>query len=628
MHFVVVSKRPVSGGGFRRCLPLLLILLWSTALAQNQSDREEDSNLLPPIELEEAERDQSAEQEGTTSTPRRIRRLGDVQTEEWQPQFDMAPGSARQAGAPVLPDPAQSQRLNELLDDLAATPGNRAARRELDALLDDVMRQAEAAVRDNQPRQATQMLDVVKSVNPNKPGLDDAYRRIEERGNIDGQLGLAREAMRAGRIVSPSNNSAWYYYRRVADRDPDNAEAQEGLAEIQQYLVDRALIYARDLDFDSTERMLEEARLVREDQALVDQTEEEINSIRTSHAESLEAQAVAAMDAGDFSRAERVLVDLVALGGADILLGQLRRRLEEAKIYGGFKPGQKIRDHFLRAGMWTPEMVVISAGSFMMGSDTFDDGHVENESPEHRVSIRRGFAIGLREVSVAEFRLFADQSGYATDAERRGYSTIYNHASGRLTERRGVTWEQTYDGRDADENHPVVHVSWNDANAYVEWLGRGTGKPYRLPSEAEFEYALRGGTTTSYWWGNGSPRRKVENLTGDGDESRSRRSWTVAFENYTDGHWGPAPVGSFEPNPFGLYDISGNVAEWTRDCWHDTYIRAPADGSAWVNPGCGYRVIRGGYWASSPHQTRSAFRLSAKPETSGARVGFRIARDL
>ena len=102
----------------------------------------------------------------------------------------------------------------------------------------------------------------------------------------------------------------------------------------------------------------------------------------------------------------------------------------------------------------------------------------------------------------------------------------------------------------------------------------------------------------------------------------------MAFENYKDGHWGPAPVGSFDPNPYDLYDISGNVGEWVRDCWHDTYIRAPSDGQAWINPGCGYRVIRGGYWASSPKQTRSAFRLSANPDTSGGRVGIRIARDL
>jgi formylglycine-generating enzyme required for sulfatase activity len=120
----------------------------------------------------------------------------------------------------------------------------------------------------------------------------------------------------------------------------------------------------------------------------------------------------------------------------------------------------------------------------------------------------------------------------------------------------------------------------------------------------------------------------VENLTGEGDVSRNQREWSTYFEGYTDRFWGPAPAASFEPNPFGLHDIGGNLGEWVMDCWHDTYLRAPTDGSAWVNPGCKLRVVRGGSWASSPVQSRSAYRVSAKPEYAGARIGFRIARDL
>ena len=120
----------------------------------------------------------------------------------------------------------------------------------------------------------------------------------------------------------------------------------------------------------------------------------------------------------------------------------------------------------------------------------------------------------------------------------------------------------------------------------------------------------------------------MENLTGEGDDSRSRRQWETYFDDYDDRFWGPAPVSSFPANPFGLHDIGGNVAEWVMDCWHDSYIRAPSDGSAWVNPGCSQRVVRGGYWASSPDQARSAHRLHASPEQRDARVGFRIARDL
>src|SRR5690606_13753338 len=108
----------------------------------------------------------------------------------------------------------------------------------------------------------------------------------------------------------------------------------------------------------------------------------------------------------------------------------------------------------------------------------------------------------------------------------------------------------------------------------------------------------------------------------------SRRNWVNAFPDYNDGYWGPAPVRSFEPNRFGIYDIAGNVSEWVEDCWHDNFQRAPTDGSAWVNPGCTRRVLRGASWASAPDQVRSAFRLNASSSTVNPRLGFRVARDL
>jgi formylglycine-generating enzyme required for sulfatase activity len=322
------------------------------------------------------------------------------------------------------------------------------------------------------------------------------------------------------------------------------------------------------------------------------------------------------------------LIKMIALGGADSTVNQLRRRLEEARIYGGFQPGQTIRDHFINQGFWTPETVVVLAGSYMMGSSAFEDGRNDNEGPRHRVTFRRGFAIGRTEVTVKEFRKFIDKTGYRTDAQKQKFSTIYNHSSGRLTRHDGVTWEMNYEGKKAEGQEPVVHVSWNDAMAYVQWLARGTGKSYRLPTEAEFEYALRAGRKTKYWWGDGMPPNRSGNFTGEHDISRRRRQWSTFFEGYEDKYWGPAPVASFNTNPFGLNDIAGNVGEWVRDCWHDTYLRAPVDGSAWLNPGCKLRMVRGGYWASSPDQTRSAFRLSAQPDQRDARIGFRIARDL
>lgn len=175
---------------------------------------------------------------------------------------------------------------------------------------------------------------------------------------------------------------------------------------------------------------------------------------------------------------------------------------------------------------------------------------------------------------------------------------------------------------------PVLHVSARDAEAYAAWLSAQTGAGYRLPSEAEFEYALRAGSETRYAWGDGAPPPGAGNFTGARDTSPSGRDWRNAFSGYGDGHWGPARAGTFSPNGYGLHDLAGNVSEWVADCWHDGYRRAPVDGAAWVNPGCRTRVIRGGSWASSPAQTRSAWRLSADADTTNARLGFRVVRTL
>lgn len=455
-----------------------------------------------------------------------------------------------------------------------------------------------------------------------------AREAFEREMTVERHLTAGHQAFKQGQVDQPPGESAWFHYRAALEIDPGNADAEAGLLRVQDELVARAKDYAQDLDFESARRVLEDALLVRQDQAAIDRSWAEIEAMRTDQAGELEARAVTAMDAGDFDRAERLLIELIALGGTDAQVTQLRRRMEEARVYGGFEPGEMIRDHFLNQGTWTPELVIVTAGSFTMGSSAFEEGREDHEGPEHRVVFRRGFAIGRTEVTVKQFRQFVDRTRYRSDAEKQGHSNVFDHYSGRLTRRDGVSWEMNYEGRAAADDEPVVHVSWNDALAYVRWLAQGTGKAYRLPTEAEFEYAVRAGKVTRYWWGDGVPRQAVENLTGERDVSRSQRQWSTFFRGYGDGYWGPAPVASFPANPFGLHDIGGNVAEWVTDCWHDTYVRAPADGSAWVNPGCKQRVIRGGFWASSPEQSRSAYRVPAAADHRGAWVGFRIARDL
>jgi formylglycine-generating enzyme required for sulfatase activity len=264
----------------------------------------------------------------------------------------------------------------------------------------------------------------------------------------------------------------------------------------------------------------------------------------------------------------------------------------------------------------------------LMGSPESESDRSENEGPQHRVTLERGFALGLHEVTVAQFRQFVKESRYRTQAETVGNSRVYDEQSARIASRDNVTWAHDYQGKPARDSDPVIHVDWYDSQAYADWLSDQTGKQYRLPTEAEFEYAIRAGSVTQYWWGDDRPEQLVENLTGSEDESTSGRRWTSGFRRYDDGYWGPAPVASFMKNSLGMFDLAGNVSEWVEDCWHQTYSQAPADGTAWVNPGCQRRVVRGGYWAGATDQARSAARLSAAANLHGPRVGIRIARDL
>jgi formylglycine-generating enzyme required for sulfatase activity len=271
---------------------------------------------------------------------------------------------------------------------------------------------------------------------------------------------------------------------------------------------------------------------------------------------------------------------------------------------------------------------VVPHGAFRMGSEESESGSNANERPAHTVRFDRGFAMSRTEVTVGQFRQFIETSGYKTTATRRGFSLAYDELSGNFVRRSRVDWSSAYDGSRAADELPVVHVSARDADAYAAWLGTRSGQHYHVASEAEFEYALRAGGRTRYPWGNAAPPKGFANLTGALDRSPSGRNWANAFPAYGDGYWGPAPVGRFAPNAFGLHDLAGNVSEWVADCWHDGYRRAPANGGAWINPGCRTRVVRGGAWASAPEQARSAWRAPVGLETTNARIGFRVVRDL
>jgi formylglycine-generating enzyme required for sulfatase activity len=230
-------------------------------------------------------------------------------------------------------------------------------------------------------------------------------------------------------------------------------------------------------------------------------------------------------------------------------------------------------------------MVVVPAGEFMMGSPADERDHHANEDPLHRVTIARPLAVSKFEVTFEQWDACVD------------FGTC---AHGPHSNMGGGT-------------EPVINVSWDDVQQYVAWFSKMTSRPYRLLSEAEWEYAARAGTTTAYSWGDDIDKNNA-NCNGCGSEWDRRKI---------------APVGSFAPNQFGLYDMHGNVWEWVEDCLHTNYEGAPEDGSAWIAQGdCNFRVVRGGSWYHVPEVLRAANRGRNSSSSRDDGVGFRIGREL
>ena len=256
-------------------------------------------------------------------------------------------------------------------------------------------------------------------------------------------------------------------------------------------------------------------------------------------------------------------------------------------LAAGRQPGETFRDCPV-----CPELVVVPAGSYQMGSPASEEGRDDDEGPVHRVTIAQPFAVGVYEVTFGEWDACVSGggcNGYRPDAEGWG---------------RG--------------QRPVINVNWEDAQAYVQWLSNQTGQSYRLLSEAEWEYVARAGTTTPFHFGR-TIHPSQANYDGDytygGGQRGQYRGRTI-------------PVGSFRPNAFGLYDVHGNVWEWVQDCWNGSYAGAPSDGGVWERGDCSRRVLRGGSWINVPWNLRSASRDGIAAGFRHYHDGFRIARSL
>jgi len=381
-------------------------------------------------------------------------------------------------------------------------------------------------------------------------------------------------------------------------------------------------------EFERAERLLDQWLQGSQDTDTAALVRAQLQSMKTAQIISQRLRIQSLIEAGEFDEAALELNELIAMGDSRQQVSALRQAMADARLYGAYRPGQVFSDPMPRLQQAAPAVVVIPVGQFMMGSPSTEPGRNANEGPRRRVQVDQGFALSQTEITVGQFAAFVADTGYRSDVERAGFGVVYEPRTRRFDRRRHMNWRHDYLGELAADDLPVIRVSFNDAAAYARWLTNNTSQTYRLPSEAEYEYALRAGSQSRYWWGGGSPSAPIENLTGDGDHSPTGGSWSVAFRGYDDGHWGPAPVASYPPNPFGLHDMGGNVKSWVEDCWHDSYVRAPRDTQAWVNPGCVERVVRGGSWASTPAQARSAFRMASASSEHSPQIGFRVVREL
>lgn len=267
-----------------------------------------------------------------------------------------------------------------------------------------------------------------------------------------------------------------------------------------------------------------------------------------------------------------------------------------------------------------PTMVRIPKGDFVMGAEAGEEGRYEG--PEHAVRVARDFAIGLNPITVAQFRRFVNATGYkaATDCivPRNG---TYEKVP-------GADWRDPAMGRPPKDDEPVVCIDWNDAQAYVTWLAKTTRKPYRMLSEAEWEYVARAGKRTRFPWGDDpADACKNANLMDASVPASARVEGSAGA--CSDGYPSLAPVGQFAPNAFGVNEMVGNVWTWVQDCYAMPYpADAPTDGSAQVKTGCDRRSVRGASWGTNVTRARPTFRGRDPVDRLSSLFSLRVARDL
>ena len=472
--------------------------------------------------------------------------------------------------------------------------------------------------RDSSVGSEPQTVDMVSSTDSTKPEAAPPASEPDksppvEQDEVSRLLAAAEADITARRLTRPVGNNAWDRYLQVLELEPANEDAIKGMERvIGSYMALFGAALAQE-DFDKAAGYLASIRDLNPDSPVLDEGERRLevaSQARTDRLAELERQRQAEDAARQADLARQRLEQAVRERLASFETALQRDELERAADYlgqvrdlnpaaaglaaGETRLAQAREAARKKALQYAGEMVSIPGGTFRMG-DLSGDGN-DNEKPVHSVRVP-AFKLGKHEVTFAQWDACVADGG-----------------CGRYTPD-DAGW-----GRG---NRPVMNISWDDIQLFIKWLNSRTGESYRLPSESEWEYAVRAGSSTKYHFGNDESQ-----LCRYGNHADSGTDFGWKNESCSDGVGKrTAEVGRYQPNSFGLYDMHGNVWEWVEDCWNGNYAGAPSDGRAWTQGDCGRRVIRGGSWGNYPWPLRSAGRSRDTRSYRHDSIGFRLAQD-
>ena len=497
-----------------------------------------------------------------------------------------------------LTSPAGNNAWEKYQHVLSLSPAHPEAMAGMEKVIDSYMQLFGAEVEKEDFNGAAGYLAKIGELHPDSPVLEEGEQRLQD----------ARQARENRLAEQERQRKAELERQRIVQAVETHWQAFEAaLGEANLSEAAGILVLIRDLDAEASGLTTGEHRL----EALRAELERQRAETIQAHWSAFDT----ALGAEDLDEATSILSQIRDLNPEEPGLTTGEQRLEAARV-----ELERKRQEALKLEL-AGEMVSIPGGTFRMG-DLSGEGD-DNEKPVHSVTVQ-AFLMGKYEVTVGQFRRFVEATEYRTDAERNADSKegCYAYTAG---EGWDWTWGRSWrnPGYSVGDDQPVACVSWNDAQAFIEWLTEQTGETFRLPTEAEWEYAVRDGSTTKYHFGNDESQlcRYANHADTNTEFDWRNKSCSDGVGKRT------AVVGGSQPNSFGLYDMHGNVWEWVADCYNDSYVGAPSDGSAWMQGDCGRRVVRGGSWYDDPPYLRSSNRGRFTRSSRYDGRGFRLAQD-